>query len=142
MSSAQFGKYQRAEAAQQNGFENIALYASAIVAANVARVPVSFVNAASAYYVFSRIVYNLLYINTERLSTSNLRSIVFVSSIVTCVCGSPSCRKRNGRLGTNDGLDDFVCQGRQCTQHASLKKGYDYVHAQVLYRCQTYPSAA
>ena len=83
MSSAQFGRFQRAEAAQQNGFENIGLYAAAVVIANVARLPVSTLNTATLYYLVSRAVYNLLYINVESLSMSNLRTIVFLSGIGT-----------------------------------------------------------
>ena len=83
MSADQFGRFQRAEAAQQNGFENIGLYAAAIVVANAARLPVSTVNTASAVYLTSRVVYNLLYVNTEKLSISNLRSVVFLVGIGT-----------------------------------------------------------
>lgn len=85
MSSAQFGQYQRAEAAQQNGFENLGLYAAAIVAANAAHLPASTVNNASAIYLASRVVYNLLYINTENLAISNLRSVTFLVGIATCM---------------------------------------------------------
>ncbi|CCG82564.1 Predicted protein [Taphrina deformans PYCC 5710] len=83
MSAAQLGMYQRAEAAQQNGFENIGLFAASVVAANVARVPVSTVNSLSLFYLASRVVYNLLYINTESLPISNVRSVVFVGGIVS-----------------------------------------------------------
>lgn len=85
MSASQLATYQRAEAAQQNGFENIGLFAASVVAANVARVPVSTVNSLSLFYIASRVVYNLLYINTESLPVSNIRSVVFVSGIVSIV---------------------------------------------------------
>ena len=95
MTAAQFARYQRAEAAQQNGFENVGIYAAAIVAANVAKVPASTCNTAAAIYLASRVVYNMLYINTEKLSTSNLRTVAFllgVGTYVSCLSLSYSCK--------------------------------------------------
>lgn len=83
MSAAQFGQYQRAEAAQQNGFENLGLFAAAIVAGNIAKLPASTLNTSAIVYLVGRIVYNLLYINTESLKLSNARTVVFLSGIGT-----------------------------------------------------------
>lgn len=55
-------KFIRAEAAQQNGFENLGLYAAAIVAAHIAKLPAGHVNTLALGYVASRIAYNVLYI--------------------------------------------------------------------------------
>jgi len=54
LSESDFKQYQRAEAAQQNGFENIGLFASAVLAANYARLPVRTINVASCFYLASR----------------------------------------------------------------------------------------
>jgi uncharacterized MAPEG superfamily protein len=52
----------RAEGAQQNGFENIGLFAAAVVIGNVAKLDNWTLNALSAGYLASRVVYNALYI--------------------------------------------------------------------------------
>lgn len=53
----------RAEGAQQNGFENIGLFAAAVVVGNVAKLDNSTLNTLSYGYLASRVVYNFLYIN-------------------------------------------------------------------------------
>jgi uncharacterized MAPEG superfamily protein len=52
-------RYLRAEAAQQNGFESWGPFASAIVAGNLARLPVRYMNLFAAGYLLSRILYNV-----------------------------------------------------------------------------------
>lgn len=55
-------KYIRAEAAQQNGFENLGLYAAAIVAGHIAKLPSGQLNSLALGYVASRVLFNILYI--------------------------------------------------------------------------------
>lgn len=97
-------KYIRAEAAQQNGFENLGLYAAAIVAAHIAKLPAGHVNSLALGYVLSRLAYNVLYIFvtseklgelevckserrrevmmlTHRSRTASLRSVSFLAGI-------------------------------------------------------------
>lgn len=50
-------QYLRTEAAQQNIFENLGLYAAAIVAGNVAGLPVRHMNKIALGYLVSRLVY-------------------------------------------------------------------------------------
>lgn len=52
----------RAEGAQQNGFENIGLFAAAVVIGNVAKLNNSTLNTLSGCYLLSRLAYNVLYI--------------------------------------------------------------------------------
>ena len=52
----------RAEGAQQNGFENLGLFAAAVVIGNVAKLPNETLNTLSAAYLASRVAYNGLYI--------------------------------------------------------------------------------
>ena len=52
----------RAEGAQQNGFENIGLFAAAVVIGNVAKLDNWTLNALTAGYLASRVVHNALYI--------------------------------------------------------------------------------
>lgn len=94
----------RAEGAQQNGFENVGLFAAAVVAANsmgflhyhclfivrrtranhgslVAKVDNWTLNALSGGYLVSRLVYNLIYVNNESESLANARTATFLSGI-------------------------------------------------------------
>lgn len=52
----------RAEGAQQNGFENLGLFAAAVVIGNVAKLPNETLNGLAAAYLASRVAYNGLYI--------------------------------------------------------------------------------
>jgi uncharacterized MAPEG superfamily protein len=67
----------RAEAAQQNGFENIGLFAAAVVAGNVAKVDSWWLNTLSFGYLGSRVVYNLLYIG----GAGGARTAAFLSGV-------------------------------------------------------------
>ena len=55
-------KISRAEAAQQNGYENLGFFAAAVVAANVAKVDYWWINTLSAGYIASRVLFNIVYI--------------------------------------------------------------------------------
>jgi uncharacterized MAPEG superfamily protein len=55
----------RAEGAQQNGFENLGLFAAAIVAGNIAKLDNSTLNYLSGGYLASRVIYTVLYINND-----------------------------------------------------------------------------
>jgi uncharacterized MAPEG superfamily protein len=65
----------RAEGAQQNGFENIGLFAAAVVIGNVAKLDNWTLNALSAAYLASRVAYNALYITgtTEAMGMFSFR---------------------------------------------------------------------
>jgi uncharacterized MAPEG superfamily protein len=67
----------RAEAAQQNGFENIGLFAAAVVAANAAKVDSWWLNTLSFGYLGSRVVYNVLYIG----GANGARTAVFLGGV-------------------------------------------------------------
>jgi uncharacterized MAPEG superfamily protein len=71
----------RAEAAQMNGFENLAFFASAVVAGNLAGLPAATLNMLSGGYIVSRILYNFIYINNTSQAMANTRSIVFASGV-------------------------------------------------------------
>ncbi|ORY78590.1 hypothetical protein BCR37DRAFT_108426 [Protomyces lactucae-debilis] len=81
MTAAQHAKFRRAEAAQMNGFENLPFFASAVVAANLAKLDNGLVNKYCAAYLISRVVYNYLYITTTDLSKSPLRSLTYLFGI-------------------------------------------------------------
>ncbi|KAF6233839.1 hypothetical protein HO173_008051 [Letharia columbiana] len=70
----------RAEGAQQNGFENLGIFAAGVVAGNAAGLDAGYLNALSMAYIASRVVYNLVYINNTTLAVANVRSVVYVGS--------------------------------------------------------------
>ncbi|TID13833.1 hypothetical protein E2P81_ATG01763 [Venturia nashicola] len=71
----------RAEGAQQNGFENLGLFAAAVLAGNYAKLDNSTLNWLSLGYLGSRVVYNLLYVNNTSDTTANARTGAFLSGI-------------------------------------------------------------
>ncbi|KAF2430677.1 hypothetical protein EJ08DRAFT_633411 [Tothia fuscella] len=71
----------RAEGAQSNGFENLPLFAAAVVAGNVAKLDNWSLNALSGGYLISRVVYNVLYVNNTTEGTANARSVSYLSGI-------------------------------------------------------------
>ncbi|GAB7354896.1 hypothetical protein MBLNU459_g5531t3 [Dothideomycetes sp. NU459] len=71
----------RAEGAQQNGFENLGLFAAAIVAGNYARLDSYTLNAFAGAYLVSRAAYNVIYVNNESEGMANVRSCAFLSGI-------------------------------------------------------------
>ncbi|GAA5923346.1 hypothetical protein JCM3775_007510 [Rhodotorula graminis] len=80
--SADARQYLRAEAAQTNVFEQLGLFAAAVLCGNWARLPTSFLNKATGAYVALRVVYCVLYIKTDRAKFTGLRSIVWLASSV------------------------------------------------------------
>lgn len=56
------GQLLRAEAAVANGFDNIGLFAAAIVAGNAAGLDVKLLNGLTLGYALSRVLYNFVYI--------------------------------------------------------------------------------
>ncbi|KAL0480011.1 hypothetical protein AKO1_007311 [Acrasis kona] len=76
--------YKRAEAAQQNGFENLSFFACGVIAANYAKVPVGTINFLCFCYLISRAIYNVLYIKTTTLQYSYFRTITFLTGIIIC----------------------------------------------------------
>lgn len=71
----------RCEGAQTNGFENLAFFASAVVAGNLAGLPAQTLNTLTGGYLVSRVIYNIIYINNTSETAANLRSVVFVSGV-------------------------------------------------------------
>ncbi|KAF1930021.1 uncharacterized protein M421DRAFT_419051 [Didymella exigua CBS 183.55] len=74
-------KIVRAEGAQQNGFENLGLFAAAVVIGNVAKLPNETLNTLSAAYLASRVAYNALYVAGTTDMLSNLRSVSFLTGV-------------------------------------------------------------
>jgi len=75
----------RAEGCQQNGFENVGIFAAAVVAANVAKLDVGYLNMLSWGYIASRVVYTYVYLNNTSLGFAYVRSVVFVGGVGLCM---------------------------------------------------------
>jgi len=71
----------RAEGAQQNGFENLAFYAAAVTAGNVAGLAPQTMNTLSATYLASRAVYNLIYINGNTAALAGARTTIYSAGV-------------------------------------------------------------
>ncbi|UZJ53170.1 hypothetical protein CBS101457_002490 [Exobasidium rhododendri] len=71
----------RAEACQQNGFENLPFFAAAILAATFAKLPNHEVNKLAGAYLASRVAYTILYVFNSSEAISNLRSVAFLVGV-------------------------------------------------------------
>jgi uncharacterized MAPEG superfamily protein len=71
----------RCEGAQTNGFENLGLFATAVLAGNLAGLTAQTLNTLSGGYCLSRIVYNFIYINNTSEAMANTRTVVFLAGI-------------------------------------------------------------
>jgi uncharacterized MAPEG superfamily protein len=75
------GRIVRSEGAQSNGFENLALFAAAVLAGNFAGLPVETLNTLSAGYLVTRVIYNFVYINNTTVAMASARTLVFLVGI-------------------------------------------------------------
>jgi len=75
----------RAESAQQNGFENIGIFAAAVVVGNVAGLEPRFLNGFAGAYVLSRMVYIWVYINNTTAAMTRVRTTVYFSGVFCCM---------------------------------------------------------
>ncbi|EIW65917.1 hypothetical protein TREMEDRAFT_74881 [Tremella mesenterica DSM 1558] len=75
----------RAESANDNSFVGLPLFAAAIVAGNVARLPVDTLNAAAALYLVSRIAYSVLYVKGTNLLGGLSRTTAWLTASFTCL---------------------------------------------------------
>lgn len=74
------GRILRAESAQQNSYENLGLFAAAIVAGNAAGLTPSTLNGLGLAYVGVRFVYNHIYIFQDLVPTQ-VRTLAFFASV-------------------------------------------------------------
>ncbi|KAL7422014.1 hypothetical protein Q5752_003787 [Cryptotrichosporon argae] len=82
LSPATQDRYLRAEAANDNGFVNLPLFAAAVVAGNLARLPARALNTAAGIYLVSRAAYNLLYIYGTNNALGLARSAAWLTGVV------------------------------------------------------------
>jgi uncharacterized MAPEG superfamily protein len=68
----------RCEGASANGIENLGFFAASVLAGNFAGLPAQTLNALSAGYVVSRVLYNFIYINNTTAKMPKMRSLVWI----------------------------------------------------------------
>lgn len=78
------GQLLRAEAAQQNGFENLGFFAAAVVAGNMGHLSPSVLNGLSIGYVVSRFVFNHVYMFNETEFLAKCRSVSYIAGVGMC----------------------------------------------------------
>ncbi|TVY33125.1 hypothetical protein LOCC1_G008528 [Lachnellula occidentalis] len=80
-----FARYERAEAAMKNGFENLPIFIGAILAGNMARLDSGTMNGFVASYLAMRVVYTVVYVAVTRNSWSFARTAVWGVSTLLCM---------------------------------------------------------
>lgn len=75
------GQILRCEAAMNNGHENIALFAAAVVAGNAAGLNTRLLNSLSLGYLVSRAAYNAIYVWQDTYMKSILRPVAFFAGV-------------------------------------------------------------
>ena len=75
------GRILRADFAQHNGFENLGFFAAAVVAGNMAKLDLFWLNGLTVGYVLSRILYDLIYIHNTTESLAATRSAVYMLGV-------------------------------------------------------------
>ncbi|KAI9688308.1 MAG: hypothetical protein M1820_010268 [Bogoriella megaspora] len=74
----------RAEGAHSNGLENLGLFASAVVAGNVAGLDTGYLNALSGAYLASRVIYNVVYVTGTNTVFASMRSLLWMTGVGCC----------------------------------------------------------
>ncbi|EJT45266.1 hypothetical protein A1Q1_06404 [Trichosporon asahii var. asahii CBS 2479] len=78
-------RFQRAEAANDNGFVSLPFFAAAIVAGNLAKLPNKTLNNVAALYIGSRIAFNMLYIFGTTNASGIARSVAWLAGMGGCL---------------------------------------------------------
>lgn len=74
------GRIIRAEAAMSNGFDNVPLFAAAVVAGNAAKLSAQMLNGLSLTYLACRIAFNVVYVRNMPIS----RTVAFFGGLGSC----------------------------------------------------------
>ncbi|KAF3185359.1 hypothetical protein TWF788_004679 [Orbilia oligospora] len=72
-----FARSQRAQAASDNGLEILGFWGLAVLAGNLAQLPIKSLNDHALIFLGSRVLYSILYVNISTLKLSALRSLVW-----------------------------------------------------------------
>ncbi|GAA5843739.1 hypothetical protein JCM5353_008312 [Sporobolomyces roseus] len=77
------GKYVRAESSTSNSYETLPLFACAVLAGAVARLPLEQQHKFAMSYVGLRALYSFLYVKITSKNASYLRSVVWLAGVVS-----------------------------------------------------------
>lgn len=80
-----YSRYERAEAAQKNGFENGWIFVGAVLAGNIAHLDTRTLNLFVTLYLFTRIVYTFVYVSISSHRLSYLRSVIWFLGVSLCM---------------------------------------------------------
>lgn len=80
-----YSRYERAEAAHKNGFENFPVFVGAILAGNMAALGVGTLNTFAVAYLCMRVLYTGAYICISTHQFSLLRTAIWLMSALMCM---------------------------------------------------------
>lgn len=83
--AATFAKYERARAAHNNALENLPLFFTAVICANMAGLDINTVNAVSASFLALRTAHALVYVFVVDRKLSLARTPIWMSSVGCCL---------------------------------------------------------
>lgn len=80
-----YAKYERCEAASANGFENLPLFATAVVLGNMAKLDQASLDKFAASYLVLRVIYFVSYTYTSKQEYTPIRSVLWISSALLSI---------------------------------------------------------
>jgi uncharacterized MAPEG superfamily protein len=80
-----YARYERADAAHKNGFENMPIFIGAILAGNFAQLDTRTLNLFVTLYLFARVLYTIAYISISSHRYSVIRSTIWLLSTSMCL---------------------------------------------------------
>lgn len=85
LDKATLGRSERARAAHTNALENLPLFASAVICANMAGLEKGMVNSMCGAFLGLRVVYTYVYIGVESPKLALVRTLVWMTSVGCCM---------------------------------------------------------
>jgi uncharacterized MAPEG superfamily protein len=80
-----YQRYERAEAAHKNGFENLPIFVGAILAGNIAKLDPWLLNIFAGIYLAMRVLYTMVYIHVRKGPASLFRTLIWFTSTMACM---------------------------------------------------------
>ena len=83
--AATFAKWERARAAHSNAMENLPLFSTAVICANMAGLDTGLVNTVCGAFLVLRALYTVAYIAVADKKLANVRSAFWIGSVGCCL---------------------------------------------------------
>jgi uncharacterized MAPEG superfamily protein len=80
-----YGRFERAESAHKNGMENLPVFMAAVILGNMAKLDSTYLNAFTAAFLSSRVVYTYCYITIADRKRSFFRSVIWAVGMLMCM---------------------------------------------------------